>query len=107
MSLKDYAGNCLYRVSDVQGYAADGSPVETSWNKDTGEVTFASVPADMSYSYDTGLYGCVLGVTVSTSSDPADGPDSPTSNRGGGGCDSGLGVLALAAVGLLSVKRRK
>ena len=48
MDLKDYAGNGLYRVSDVQGYAADGSPVTTEFNKTTGTVTFASVPADMS-----------------------------------------------------------
>ena len=107
MDLKDYAGNCLYRVSDVQGYAADGSPVETSWNKDTGEVTFASVPADMSYSYDTGLDGYVLGVTVSTANTPDDS-NSPTSNRGGGGCDAlSGGLLALGALGLVAARKRK
>ncbi|MBQ9526327.1 MAG: hypothetical protein IJR68_01840, partial [Fretibacterium sp.] len=89
------------------GYAADGSPVETSWNKDTGVVTFASVPADMSYSYDTGLDGCVLGVTVSTANTPDDS-NSPTSNRGGGGCDAlSCGLLALAALTGLVARRKK
>ena len=107
MNLKEFAGNCLYRVSDVQGYAADGSPVKTEFNKDTGVVTFASQPYDMSYVYDTGLYGYVLGVTVSPASDPADGPDSPTSNRGGGGCDAGLGLAGLLALtALLFTKKR-
>ena len=96
LNLKDYAGNNLGCVSDVQGYGADGAPVKTEFNENTGDVTFASVPEHVSYAYDTGLQGYVLGVTVSSSNDPN---SAPTSDRDGGGCDTlSGGLLALAAL---------
>ena len=107
MNLKDYAGPELSRVSDIRGYAADGSPMEpTSWNATTGEVTFASAPASLSYAYNTGLYDFVLGVTVSSASER--GADvAPTSDRDGGGCNAGLSLAGLAALALLLRRHRR
>nr|MCR4817332.1 hypothetical protein [Fretibacterium sp.] len=78
----------------------------TSWNTTTGEVTFASAPASLSYAYDTGLYGFVLGVTVSPASER--GADvAPTSDRDGSGCNAGLGLAGLAALALLLMRHRR
>lgn len=102
LSLSPYAGEELTRVSAVKGCDADGAPIVTDWKAETGVATFASVPAKVTYLYATGLNNRQMDVTL-THDTPN---DSPTSNKGSGGCDAGLGGVALLALaGLAATKK--
>jgi len=95
INLSDYAGNSLYRVTDVLGYGADGGKIETVFDKETGVVTFASVPKSVEYLYNTGLYDNVMDVLL--------GADESGNIGGQGGCNAGFSALSALGYGLLQV----
>ncbi|MBQ9565408.1 MAG: hypothetical protein IJU98_07475, partial [Synergistaceae bacterium] len=107
MSLSDYAGSGLYRVTDVRGYTSDGGEIETGFDRETGAATFASVPSEVTYNYATGLYGNVMDVTLSSNAKPDDngggsGSGSSGCSAGGfGGGFAGLAALAILPLALL------
>ena len=102
LNLKDYAGNGINRVSDVQGYDSDGTKIETLFDSETGVVTFDSVPSTVSYVYYTGLRNETMDVTLSLNGEP----DS-LSGGSGGGCEVGLSDLALLMLLALHKKSKK
>ena len=90
------------KVLDVKAYDSAEREVTVTYDSGSGTVTFSSLPDKMVYWYDTGFNAVSMDVTVMASGD-----DNPTSNRGGGGCDSGLsGGLALFALIALRQKRK-
>ena len=95
INLSDYAGNSLYRVTDVLGYGADGGKIETVFDKETGVVTFASVPKSVEYLYNTGLYDNVMDVLL--------GADESGNISGKGGCNAGFSALSALGYSLLQV----
>ncbi len=106
LDLTPYVGYTPSLVTEVQGYGPDGSPIETTWDTETGVATFASVPATVTYVYDTGLEGVSMDVTLSLTGAPSGG-DSPTSDKDGGGCDAGLGLAGLLVLCGLVATRKK
>ena len=69
----------------------------------TAAGTYASQPTTVKYDYNTGYKDKTSGkdvlmdVTLYDSSvNPNPGNDAPTSNKGSGGCDAGLGVGGIA-----------
>ena len=70
-------------------------------------ATFASVPAKVTYLYATGLADKPMDVTLTAAPADNDTPDDgPTSNKGSGGCDAGLGVVALGALELVATRKK-
>ena len=107
LNLTAYAGNGLSRVSGVRGYDADGAEIKTTWNAETGVAAFASVPATVSYVYDTGLRDETMDVTLSLNGEPVN-PGGGSSGSGGG-CGVGFGFGGLTLLGLAALcamKRR-
>jgi hypothetical protein len=100
LNLSDYAGYNLGRVSSLQGYDAKGNEIDTALDAQTGVVTFASVPATVSYIYSTGLRNETMDVELTLNGKPAEsggGDSGDPDTSGGGGCEAGFGLGGLVA----------
>ena len=107
LNLKDYAENGINRISSVQGYDSDGTEIETSFDSETGIVTFASIPATVNYIYYTGLRDEAMDVTLSLNGEPV---NEGGSGGSGGGCEVGdrlpIGLSYFALLMLLAFHKK-
>ena len=80
----------LVKVKDITGVDENGNEISpSSYDNETGEVTFSKTPEVIKYNYETGFENTVMDVIVETSgeSQGEENNDSSAVGGSGGGCD--------------------
>ncbi|MBQ9527860.1 MAG: hypothetical protein IJR68_09625 [Fretibacterium sp.] len=97
----DAEGN---RVNEVKGDASNMTVVPYLTAGTTYEDAFITVDATEA---DQPTFDVLAEKAIPNPNGGENSPDSPTSNKGSGGCDAGLGVVALLAFAGLVATRKK
>ena len=97
----------IERVTNLKAFDASGNEIPVTYDKETGDLTFGSVPLSFSYDYDTDFAEdgeeVLMDVTVSAAESSHD--DTELSSHGGG-CNAGFGMLALLLMNFAIFKKR-
>ena len=97
----------INRVKNLRAFDAGNNEITLDYDEATGEIKFASLPANFTYDYDTGFDNILMDVKVfvSENEEPSSGEEKYALGPSGG-CDAELSVASLIIV-ILFRRRRK
>ena len=99
-------GSYFEKISNVQGYDAGNHRIPTTFDSQTGKISFPSIPRKITYDYNTGFEDEIMDVTVSGEVSDDNNEDEEEASSSGGGCGIGINFAILVLMSFLEFRKK-